>query len=166
GLGDAIPLSLRLLGLPGMALVARGLYSPASARAAVDSCFYDRSRVPPALYEEATRYRRSVAEAAHVLRAGLTLRGIRAAVRAPWLARATGFTRPVLVVWGREDAVLPPPGLAAIGAAVPQAEVRLVDRCGHLVMIERSDEFLAALLPFLDRAERADSDSVLSEAAR
>ena len=37
----------------------------------------------------------------------------------------------------------------------PQAEVRIIERCGHLPMVERTDEFLAAFLPFIDRAEAA-----------
>jgi pimeloyl-ACP methyl ester carboxylesterase len=38
---------------------------------------------------------------------------------------------------------------------MPQARIQIIDQCGHLPMIERPDEFLAALLPFLDRAEAA-----------
>jgi len=38
---------------------------------------------------------------------------------------------------------------------LPQAQIQLIDDCGHLPMIERPDEFLGVLLPFLDRAEAA-----------
>jgi pimeloyl-ACP methyl ester carboxylesterase len=61
----------------------------------------------------------------------------------------------VLVVWGREDMVLPVHHAAGAKEVFPQAEVRVIERCGHLPMIERTDEFLAATLPFLDRAEAA-----------
>jgi pimeloyl-ACP methyl ester carboxylesterase len=63
----------------------------------------------------------------------------------------------VLAVWGREDAVLPIRHLAGAKGVFPQAEVRIIERCGHLPMIERTDEFLAATLPFLDRADAAAS---------
>ncbi len=35
----------------------------------------------------------------------------------------------------------------------PQAEVTIIERCGHLAMIEQTDEVLAGVLPFLARAE-------------
>jgi pimeloyl-ACP methyl ester carboxylesterase len=38
---------------------------------------------------------------------------------------------------------------------MPQARIELIDDCGHLPQVEQTDAFLAALLPFLDRAEAA-----------
>jgi pimeloyl-ACP methyl ester carboxylesterase len=59
------------------------------------------------------------------------------------------------VVWGREDFVLPLRHLADVHSILRQAQVALIDRCGHMPQAERPDEFLAATVPFLDRAEHA-----------
>jgi pimeloyl-ACP methyl ester carboxylesterase len=76
-------------------------------------------------------------------------------VRDYWVSQAPRYRGPVLVVWGRQDAVLPMASAADAREVMPQARIQIIDQCGHLPMIERPDEFLAALLPFLDRAEAA-----------
>src|SRR2546428_215905 len=70
------------------------------------------------------------------------------------VARSSSYRGPALVVWGREDRVLPIAHLESLPHLLPDAEVRIVERCGHLVMAECPDEFLDAALPFLERAER------------
>jgi pimeloyl-ACP methyl ester carboxylesterase len=56
------------------------------------------------------------------------------------------------VVWGREDRLLPAALADEVASLSDHAEVCLIPSCGHLVMIERPQEMLAALLPFLERA--------------
>ena len=154
GLGTDIALFLRLATLPGMVALARVFGRPAHAREVLRTCFFDPARIPEALYDEAARYGlRSYPEFVRVLRSAVTLRGVRADLRRHWVDQADRYRGPVLVVWGREDAVLPVGHLEGAKDVFPQAEVRLIERCGHLPMIERTDEFMAALAPFLDRAE-------------
>ncbi len=154
GLGTDIPISLRLATLPGTTALARRFGRPWQAHDVLRSCFYDAARIPAALYEESERYGfRSYPEFVRALRSGVTIRGVRADLRRHWVAQAGRYRGPVLVVWGREDAVLPISHLEGAKGVFPQAEVRIVERCGHLPMIERPDDFLAALLPFLARAE-------------
>ncbi len=153
GMGLELALALRLATLPGMRLVA-WLRGSRATRDSVASCFYDVRRVPQKMWEEADRYvPRSLGETIRVLRAGVTLRGIRPSLRSAWLARAGGYGGPVLVVWGERDAVIPPVQARAVADIFPHAEVRLIPDAGHLVMIERPDAFQAALLPFLARVE-------------
>jgi pimeloyl-ACP methyl ester carboxylesterase len=80
---------------------------------------------------------------------------VKPSVREYWVAQAPRYQGPVLVIWGRQDAVLPVAAAADAREVMPQAQIQLIDDCGHLPMIERPDAFLAALLPFLDRAEAA-----------
>jgi pimeloyl-ACP methyl ester carboxylesterase len=156
GVGTEVAFFLRLCTLPGMPLVARVFGRPEQARNVLRTCFYDARRIPESLYEEAERYGYpSFGEFVSALRSGVTLGGVKPSVRDYWLAQAPRYQGPVLVIWGRQDAVLPVAAAADAREVLPQAQIQLIDDCGHLPMIERPDEFLGVLLPFLDRAEAA-----------
>ncbi len=157
GIGLEVAPLLRFVALPGVGLLARLPRPLGWADDTLRSCFYDPARIPAHLYPEARRWgHRSFPEFVRVLRAGVGLRGVRADLRERWGERARGHTGPVLVVWGRQDAVLPVAHAAAARVLLPDAEVVLIDRCGHLPMAERPAEFLGALLPFLARADAAE----------
>jgi pimeloyl-ACP methyl ester carboxylesterase len=163
GLGTDIALFLRLTTLPGMITLARLFGSPRQGREVLRTCFYDASRIPETLYQESEKYGfSSYPEFVRVLRAGVTIFGVKRSVREHWVAQASRYRGPVQVVWGREDRVLPISHLAESKNVYPDAEIRIIERCGHLPMIERTDEFLAALLPFIDSGERAPSQPVVA----
>jgi pimeloyl-ACP methyl ester carboxylesterase len=156
GVGTEVAFFLRACTLPGMALVARVFGRPEQARNVLRTCFYDPRRIPEALYEEAERYGYpSFGEFVSALRSGVTIGGVKPSVRDYWVAQAPRYQAPVLVIWGRQDAVLPMAAAADAREVLPQAQIQLIDDCGHLPMIERPAEFLGALLPFLGRAEAA-----------
>jgi pimeloyl-ACP methyl ester carboxylesterase len=68
----------------------------------------------------------------------------------PALYRAVGATGlPVLLIWGREDAVTPFAGSQVVRAAIPAAEFFPVDAAAHLPMLERSAPVHARLVDFL-----------------
>ena len=153
GVGLEVSSLLRLVALPGIGLLSRLRRPPRWADRTLESCFYDVARIPAHLYPEARRWGdRSFPEFVRVIRAGVGLRGVRPTLRRHWVDRLAAYRGPVLVVWGRQDAVLPVAHAAAAQALLPQAEVVLIDRCGHVPMAECPTEFLAALEPFLDRA--------------
>jgi pimeloyl-ACP methyl ester carboxylesterase len=60
-----------------------------------------------------------------------------------------GIATPTLVVWGREDAIIP----LAVGQryvqAIPDATVKVLDRCGHMPEMESPEAFVQAVLDFL-----------------
>jgi pimeloyl-ACP methyl ester carboxylesterase len=56
---------------------------------------------------------------------------------------------PVLVVWGRDDRVVPFAGSAKLLTALPQATLLLVDSAAHLPHLERPDVVAAAVVRFL-----------------
>jgi len=156
GVSTDVALFLRLCTLPGVPTLSRIFGRPEQAGEVLRTCFYDSRRIPATLYAEAERYGLpSFGEFVHALRSGVTIFGVRPAVREHWVALASRFAGPVLVVWGREDRVLPVAHVAEAENVMPQARVELIDACGHLPQVERTDAFLAALLPFLDRAEAA-----------
>ena len=156
GLGTDIALFLRLATLPGSIWLARRLGRREHARDVLRTCFYDASRIPEELFAEAERYGfSSYPEFVRALRSGVTIRGVRQDLRRIWMSRASSYRGPVLVVWGREDMVLPVRHLEDLRGVFPDAEVRIIERCGHLIMAERPAEFLAVTLPFIGAAERS-----------
>ena len=56
---------------------------------------------------------------------------------------------PALVVWGAQDAVLPLECGELYRAALANATLKSIDRCGHSPQVEKPQEFQAALLEFL-----------------
>jgi len=56
---------------------------------------------------------------------------------------------PTLVLVGSQDTVTPPAEAEAMAAAIPGAELHVIEGAGHLSNLERSDAFNAALRAFL-----------------
>lgn len=154
GLAKALIPELRLLALPGMELLARLRRSPAVTRRVLYSCFHDPGRCPDEVLAQALRYGAPAApEMVRALRSAVSpFSGIRDDVRLPWIARAGRYQAPALVVWGREDAIIPASVAEEARRIAPQAQLRTIPSCGHLVMVERPREMLDAFLPFLERA--------------
>src|SRR2546426_7269138 len=158
GLGREVALYLRACTLPGVGLLARLPRPKNAARDALRPCFYDARRIPEEFYQEAVRYgNASFSEFIRAISAGVNIRGVRRPLREAWVARASRYGGPALAVWGREDYVLPVKHVQNVQPILPPAKAPVIERCGHLVMVERPDEILAATLPFLDRAEQAEA---------
>jgi pimeloyl-ACP methyl ester carboxylesterase len=155
GFGPEMALFLRIFSLPFLGLTTWLPRPKSVGRAVLESCFYDRSRIPAHLYEESLRYDPTYPETLRVMRAVATFRGVRRSLREAWLGRAAEYTGPALVVWGRQDGIIPASHLAALHRTYPNAELRVIESAGHLVMPEQPDAFAAALLPFLEASERA-----------
>jgi pimeloyl-ACP methyl ester carboxylesterase len=58
---------------------------------------------------------------------------------------------PTLCLWGRQDPVMPLSVGERLAAAIPGAEMVVLERCGHLPVEEHPEESLAVLLDFLER---------------
>jgi pimeloyl-ACP methyl ester carboxylesterase len=60
-----------------------------------------------------------------------------------------GIATQTLVVWGREDAIIPLSVADRYARAIPRATVAILDRCGHLPDMEQPDAFVKTVLDFL-----------------
>ena len=58
---------------------------------------------------------------------------------------------PVLLFWGRDDRTVPFEHSSILREAMPQAEFRAIDHCGHIPHYEKPDEVNPILLEFLKR---------------
>jgi len=61
---------------------------------------------------------------------------------------------PALAVCGAEDKMTPPANCRAIADAIPGAEAVLIENAGHMLMLENTEAFNAALLKFLGKVKR------------
>lgn len=77
-------------------------------------------------------------------------RGLTAPVQGPPpKVELEGIRQPTLIVWGLQDALLASAYGSRAAEKIPRATFVGIDRCGHLPMEERPEEFLAAVRAFL-----------------
>ena len=95
------------------------------------------------------RRARSIVDAsATATRTGSALRAVIAADMRPLLRESRA---PVGVIWGEADRTIPARGARALLHVRPDAELELVPRAGHVLMLERPAAFVAALGRLMDR---------------
>ena len=63
------------------------------------------------------------------------------------------MTQPALVIWGKQDRLLPCAQAEILRGRLPRAEVRIFDPCGHLPQMERPQLFNETVLAFLERVD-------------
>jgi pimeloyl-ACP methyl ester carboxylesterase len=153
GYGRRVSLTFRLSSLPVAGIVAR-LAPTAFVRDTVAACFSDPASAPPWVYEHAARYARAggALEFTRVMGQTVTLQGPREEIRLAWDDRVRRIALPTLVIWGRQDRVLPVTDLEDVRERLPGARVVLIEGAGHLVQLERPREFNEALISFLRAA--------------
>lgn len=57
---------------------------------------------------------------------------------------------PTLIIWGREDAIVPLSAGEAYHAAIPGSKLVVLDQCGHYPALEQTDAFVQHVRTFLD----------------
>ncbi|HEY8580788.1 MAG TPA: alpha/beta hydrolase, partial [Beijerinckiaceae bacterium] len=57
---------------------------------------------------------------------------------------------PTLVLWGREDKLIPVAYADRFAALIPGAQVKIFDGCGHLPHVEATDDYVAAITSFAE----------------
>lgn len=60
---------------------------------------------------------------------------------------------PTLIIWGSRDFVVPLAHAYAAQKLIPNSEVRIMERCGHMPQVERPEEFNRLVLDFLASAQ-------------
>jgi pimeloyl-ACP methyl ester carboxylesterase len=78
--------------------------------------------------------------------------------RQEWLNGTLGRAdMPVLVVWGRQDRLIPVGYARPLQAEFPHARLEVLDGCGHVPMADCPTEFEATVLPFLSASSGPES---------
>jgi pimeloyl-ACP methyl ester carboxylesterase len=78
-----------------------------------------------------------------------TFRGIRRTWRARLLAEVAAAEKPVLILWGDSDLILPVGHLAEARRLLPGATTHLFEKTGHMPHLERARETAELIRKFL-----------------
>jgi pimeloyl-ACP methyl ester carboxylesterase len=119
---------------------------------ALERCVYDRNRA-----EHLARRRILAERIAHEDYPGFA----RAVLRSLLGAIAAGrqplhrIAQPTLLVWGRNDRLVALSGSRRLTRAVPHARLAVLERCGHIPMLEQPEQFNRLVADFLRSAEAA-----------
>jgi pimeloyl-ACP methyl ester carboxylesterase len=76
------------------------------------------------------------------------------------------ITQPVLAIWGREDRIVPTRRITPLLRGIPHTRLRIIDRCGHVAMLEQPGEFNHHLAEFLGTLETENAAVVPAEPPR
>jgi pimeloyl-ACP methyl ester carboxylesterase len=57
--------------------------------------------------------------------------------------------RPTLLIWGREDRLIPAKCGESYHQGIPGSVLQVIERCGHFPQLEQPQEFLKVVLEFL-----------------
>ena len=150
-LGREAPFIFRLFTLPGIGKLMT-TPSRANTRNALKSMYRDFSRVAPGLEE--TWYQISLIPGnqgvfLQTLRSMTSFSGQNKELVEATLGGLPLLTVPVLVIAGREDAVLPASHAIEAAKKIPNAKLAVIMDCGHVPQLEKADEFNRLLLEFL-----------------
>jgi pimeloyl-ACP methyl ester carboxylesterase len=83
------------------------------------------------------------------LRVNIDFWGVRSDVYCPIVSQLATIHTPTLIIWGEQDPVLPVAHAQFAAKQLPIADLHIFDECGHWPQVERSHEFNAAILKFL-----------------
>lgn len=121
-------------------------------------CCVDPSRVPAeqrqAFIEQSRERRRTTPDAPDAY--SEAARSITAALVGPLGRRAAGRVRtPMLVVHGRRDRLVNLRAAELFVKDCPERRLAIIEDCGHIPMVELPDQFLDAVLPWLEERRRS-----------
>lgn len=149
GLGRGVSWSLRLVTFPGLDPFI-GQPTPGSVRLSLSQQLYDQSLVTDELVEALCEDRRAPGNRLALLlglRRNVSIFGVKR-----WRRHFRAVSRlamPVLIVWGKQDKLIPVRHAYRGLRAIAGARLQVFDRCGHLPPYEQPQEFNRAVRDFL-----------------
>ena len=151
GLGRELAFILRLVTLP---LVGELLTRPSRKGTAwtLKQCVYDPALITEELVESS--YQLATLPKAQkyflsTLREDNNLRGQHADNVLSIVDNLATITAPTLIIWGQQDRILPVAHAYVAKEIIPNTELHVLNPCGHLLQLERAEDFNTLVLEFL-----------------
>jgi pimeloyl-ACP methyl ester carboxylesterase len=151
GLGKEVPFFLRMISVP---ILGEMLTRP-SRSGSMDFfklIVHDPAVVTNELIDldyQMTLMPNSQAAFLKAVRAVVNLLGQKKSEYGPNLEGLPSITKPVLVIWGRQDPVVPLAHLEVAAKSLPNVQLQVLENCGHLPMFEQDHALNDLLLEFL-----------------
>ena len=155
GLSRRFSLGLRILTLP-LVPRFRSRESMEQSFGALANTVHDPSIITGewvALYNEMMNLPGAWEIIVKTLRAGATIFGGKRSVIDPIVSNLGVIESETLVIWGRQDRVVPFECSVVAMERIPRAELIALDRCGHAPPLEHSEAVGDAVVSFLNRPE-------------
>lgn len=149
GVSMTLPLGFRLARNRFAAPILRHFAPRAIFEKTLQAAFYDKSLVTPEMVD---RYwelnRRTRTPEATFARSRLPLSD------PAMMDRLHEIAAPTLILWGRQDALIPVQHAGVFGEKLPHATVIIYDNCGHIPMEEVADRSAADVRAFVEGADQ------------
>lgn len=153
GLGKEIIFSMRLMSLPFLGeLVTKpsrkmaylffkpAVLNPSQLKGQFTDIYYELFSLPGAQMAMLK-----------VLRSGCTIFGLKKHVLNETLLNLHKIISPTLILWGRQDAIIPSKQAYYAKKKMPDSKLHIVEQCGHMPNFEKPDEFNQVVLDFLSK---------------
>jgi pimeloyl-ACP methyl ester carboxylesterase len=120
--------------------------TPEFIRDQASRLFYDKSHVTDRLVDEVQQDLSDRQYARFIIGVAKSCRDRSARIR----EELGQLRQPTLLVWGRDDQITPPSLAEEFRSGIQDAELVLIDRCGHVPPMEHPAEFSQCLSQFLE----------------
>lgn len=154
GLGREVALHYRLSGLPLSAFLFRRGLSRKTSESFGRALCYHRDRLPAGWVDRRMAIwatQGSIEAFFTTVRANLSLAG----QRVEYSRRLREIQQPTLLVWGRQDPIIPVAHGLRAAKLLMNARLHVFEQCGHMPFWEYPDEFAQIVLDFLGHDEHA-----------
>jgi pimeloyl-ACP methyl ester carboxylesterase len=172
GLGRGVPLWWRLITLnvqPARVALTNLRVVPPRLVEGVAGIIYERlafrhpGRVDQQIIRGFARHYQSLRDVDDMLDIGHDM--VRELMSAGLLQRAAGLDVPTLVLWGRNDRLVPVSHGEALARVLLRGTLSVIEDCGHCPQVERPEMFLQAVAPFLAQEASGDLRLAATDAA-
>ncbi len=131
------------LGLPIMFLAPSKLVT----HAVLGTCYHDKAK---ATREQVEAYAAPIASKGGRFALLQTARKCIPANADELIAKASSINVPTLIIWGRQDRVIPLIVGQLLNELIPNSTLKIIEECGHMPQEEKPEETIALMNEFLD----------------
>jgi 4,5:9,10-diseco-3-hydroxy-5,9,17-trioxoandrosta-1(10),2-diene-4-oate hydrolase len=153
GLGKEIHLMFRMSSIP---LIGKLLSRPSKKGTArlLKECVFNNALITDELVD--LYYQFAASPGGHdawlaTLQGGVNFGGVKNEILQNFQEHFSSIKAPTLIIWGKQDRVFPFKHAQEIEKWLPNAEVHVIEQCGHCPQFEHPEAFNARVIEFLNR---------------